>query len=139
MKQFMKKIRTIENKSLGKLSFFEVETDISFDIKRIYYVYSVNEKVIRGNHAHKKTNQLLWCPHGSIEIELDNGIIKDTFVLDNPNKALIVLRGYWHTMVWKKKDSILCVAASDVYSEDDYIRNYLEFKEYVKRGYWSEN
>ena len=60
---------------MGSLSFFEVEKDIPFEIKRIYYIYEVPAEEKRGMHAHKALEQVLWCPYGSIEIVLDNGKI----------------------------------------------------------------
>ena len=125
------------NKDLGYLCFFESNKDIPFDFKRIYYIYNVPNDVNRGHHAHKKLKQILWCQYGSIEITLDDGKNKELHLLDAPNKALLVLEGIWHEMVWKIEKSVLCVAASDYYNENDYIRNYDEFLKYVKKGYWS--
>ena len=36
--------------------------------------------------------------------------------------------------VLEKEGSVLCVAASDYYTEDDYIREYTEFKRLVEKG-----
>lgn len=131
----LKKIGSLKE---GYLSFFEENKDVPFEIKRIYYIYSAPLGIKRGNHAHKRLSQLLWCPHGKVEVILDNGIDKHSYILDSPQKALIIPKGYWRDMIWKKKDSVLCVAASDFYSEDDYIRNYNEFVKYVESGYWKD-
>lgn len=128
----------IETKDKGCLSYFEANINIPFDIKRIYYIYSVPVETKRGMHAHKNLQQILWCPYGEIEVILDNGKEKTTYLLDSPTKALLVLKGYWHDMYWKKEDSVLCVATSDYYSENDYIRNYDEFLKYVEEGYWND-
>lgn len=122
--------------SNGYLSFFETKSDIPFDIKRIYYTYNVPVNMKRGMHAHKNLSQVLWCPYGLIEVVLDNGNNKKIFVLDSPDKLLIVGSGIWRDMYWKKEGSVLCVAASDYYNEDDYIRDYDEFLRYVEEGYW---
>jgi dTDP-4-dehydrorhamnose 3,5-epimerase-like enzyme len=135
--KFYLNITTNRNDSLGSLSFFESSKDIPFEIKRVYYIYNVPEKSKRGFHAHKNLKQLLWCPHGSIEILLDDGKDKSYLMIDSPEKAILVKEGLWHEMIWHAKDSVLCVAASDYYNEDDYIRNYDEFIEYVKKGYWN--
>ena len=124
------------NANIGYLSFFEAERDVPFDIKRIYYTYEVPLGTKRGSHAHKKLKQLLWCPYGKIEVILDNGKEKELFVLDSPEKGLLVGNGIWRDMIWKKKGSVLCVAASEYYNPDDYIRNYDEFMKYIEEGYW---
>lgn len=128
------KIRGDSN--FGYLSFFESGNDIPFEIKRIYYTYKVPINTKRGMHAHKKLQQVLWCPYGKIEVILDDGEIRETYLLDSPEKGLLVGDGIWREMIWKKEGSVLCVAASDYYNEDDYIRDYDEFLEYVKKGYW---
>lgn len=122
--------------SKGYLSFFEVENDIPFDIKRIYYTYDVPLGIKRGMHAHKNLIQVLWCPYGKIEVILDDGSMKKNYILDSPNKLLLVGSGIWRDMYWRKEGSVLCVAASDYYNETDYIRDYNEFLQYIKEDYW---
>ena len=39
--------------------------NLSFQIKRIYYIYGNNKNAIRGKHAHKKLKQLLISVSGS--------------------------------------------------------------------------
>ncbi|WP_443659367.1 sugar 3,4-ketoisomerase [Clostridium algidicarnis] len=132
------KIKKIYTPETGSLSFFEAKKDIPFEIKRIYYTYDVPVDIKRGMHAHKDLDQVLWCPYGIIEVVLDNGENKKTYLLDSPNKLLLIGSGIWREVYWKKKGSVLCVAASDYYNEDDYIRNYDTFLNYVKEGYWKD-
>lgn len=133
----LRNIRTKGDAEQGFLSFFEARKDTPFPIKRIYYIYDVPVHTQRGMHAHKALQQMIWCPYGEVEITLDDGKEKTRYVLDKPDKALLVLDGYWREMVWKKEGSVLCVAASDYYDEADYIRNYSEFLDYVEEGYWT--
>lgn len=131
-------INSVETPGKGYLSFFEANKDIPFEIKRIYYIYDVPTNIKRGMHAHKKLQQILWCPYGEIEIILDNGKAKDYYLLNSPEKGLFIENGIWREMIWKKERSVLCVAASNYYREDDYIRDYNEFLRYVKEGYWDD-
>ena len=131
-------LRRNGNNHSGFLSFFESERDIPFPIKRIYYTYDVPVGTKRGMHAHKTLQQLLWCPYGEIEVVLDNGKEQITYLLDSPEKALLILKGYWRDIYWKKEGSVLCVAASDYYDEEDYIRDYDEFLKYVEDGFWDD-
>jgi dTDP-4-dehydrorhamnose 3,5-epimerase-like enzyme len=132
------KLDSIGNKEIGFLSFFEDNKETKFEFKRIYYVYDVPIKIKRGMHAHKKLNQLLWCPYGAIKVVLDDGINKETYILDKPETALIINKGIWRDLYFKKKKSVLCVAASDYYDENDYIRDYDLFLKLVKEGYWKK-
>lgn len=130
--------KTQGSPEIGFLSFFQTNKDIPFNIKRIYYTYEVPLDLKRGKHAHKTLQQLLWCPYGAIEVILDNGKEKKSYLLDSPHKGLLVLKGYWHDMYWRKENSVLCVAASDYYNEEDYIRDYDKFLKYVEEGYWED-
>lgn len=130
-------LKKIGNQDIGYLTFFESQKDISFDIKRIYYTYDVPIDTKRGMHAHKNLQQILWCPHGSIEVILDGGESKESYLLDSPEKALLIGNGVWRDMYWRKEGSVLCVGASEHYNEDDYIRDYDKFLKYVEEGYWT--
>lgn len=131
-------IKKISNPEAGYLSFFESQKDIPFEIKRIYYIYDVPVDTKRGMHAHKSLKQLLWCPYGEIEIILDDGKKIISYLLDSPEKGLVITKGYWRDMYWKKEGSVLCVAASEHYDESDYIRDYDEFLKYAGEGYWDD-
>lgn len=126
-------LKTQGSDELGYLAYFESNQNIPFDIKRVYYIFCVPLHQKRGMHAHKTLQQAMWCPYGAIEIFLDNGIIQEYVLLDSPEKLLIVDKGVWRDMYWRKDDAVLCVAASDYYSEEDYIRDYDEFLEFVKK------
>lgn len=130
----LKRIHSSEN---GNLSFFESFKEVPFDIKRIYYTYDVNINTKRGMHAHKQLKQAIWCPFGKIEIILDNGKCVRNVFLNSPEKLLIIEPGIWRDIYWRQEGSVLCVAASDYYKEDDYIRDYNEFKRLVEKRYWS--
>ena len=120
-------------------NLIEINEEIAgFKFNRTYYITNVNERITRGYHAHKKLKQLVWCPSGRIEITLDNGLNRQKFVLDAPEKALRIGPGIWREMEWLIKDSVLCVLASDKYDEEDYIRDYKEFKDKVNEGFWDE-
>lgn len=111
----------------GSLSFFEFKKELNFEIKRIYYIYKFSEQNRRGFHAHKNLKQVMFCPHGKIEVEFDNGKEKEKYLLDSPIKILVVEKGYWREFVSLEEGSILCVGASDIYDESDYIRNYDDY------------
>lgn len=130
--------KVTENSSLTK-GEDEVKIDIPFDTKRIYYIYGVPKGVVRGHHAHRKLKQVLFCPYGKVEVELDDGHNKSREILSAISKnTLIVGSGIWRTMKFIEDNSVLCVAASAYYDEADYIREYNEFLQYVKEGYWNE-
>jgi mannose-6-phosphate isomerase-like protein (cupin superfamily) len=115
----------------GKLSFAESKRHIPFPIRRIYVIYDVINDSVRGKHAHKRTDQLLFCLKGTITIVLDNGKQRKEITLNKPNKGVLLPRMLWHEMKDFSKDTILLVAASEYYKEADYIRNYDAFLDRV--------
>lgn len=127
----MEKIKELQIKKIkspgGSLSFFEKNKEIDFDIKRIYYIYEFSKENRRGFHAHKELKQVMFCPHGKIQVEFTDGRKKQSYLLDDPTKILVIEKGYWREFVSLEEGSILCVGASDVYDEKDYIRNYDEY------------
>ena len=125
------RIKTIPTVDAGELSFFEANHDVGFDIKRIYYISKVPEGVRRGFHAHKELKQLLFCPYGKIQLILENELGREEIELSDPSIGVVIDKPTWREMLWLQKDSVLCVAASDYYKVDDYIRDYKDFIEYI--------
>jgi len=116
----------------GVISVAENHKNIPFDVKRVYYIYDLNNpEAIRGKHAHKKLEQVLFCISGSCEIGLDDGTTKQTIKLDKPNIGVYLGIELWHTMQKFSNHCILLVLASDYYNASDYIRDYDEFLEYI--------
>lgn len=124
-------INTIPTVDAGKLSFFEGNKDIDFDIKRVYYISKVPEGTRRGFHAHKELKQLLFCPYGRIQLVLENELGREEIELSDPSIGVVIDRPTWREMLWIQKDSVLCVAASDYYDEKDYVRDYSDFNKYL--------
>lgn len=122
----------------GQLVALEEFKDIPFNIKRVYYMYDTVEGVVRGHHAHKSLQQILICIHGSCKIKLDNGREQKVVLLEKPYEGLYVSNNMWREMFDFSGDAVLMVLASELYDEDDYIRNYEEFLEFVKNGNTSE-
>lgn len=113
----------------GYLSVVESGLDIPFEIKRIYYLYMVPE-VARGAHAHKELQQLLIATSGSVEVIMDDGKEKKSFMLDKPWKGLLIPAGLWRDLENFSGGAVLLCLASEKYNPEDYIRDYNEFKAY---------
>ncbi|WP_040213533.1 GNAT family N-acetyltransferase [Clostridium polynesiense] len=126
-------IKTIPTVGAGELSFYEANHDIDFEIKRQYYISKVPEGIRRGFHAHKELKQLLFCPYGRIQLILENELGREEIELSDPSIGVVIDRPTWREMLWLQKDSVLCVAASEYYEVEDYIRDYNEFKKYIKK------
>jgi dTDP-4-dehydrorhamnose 3,5-epimerase-like enzyme len=112
----------------GHITFVNNMKEVPFDIKRIYYLYDVPGGESRGGHAHYKLQQLLVAVSGSFDVMIDDGRNKQTISLNRPNYGLYITPGIWRDLVNFSSGSVLLVLASEVYEEEDYIRDYNIFK-----------
>jgi dTDP-4-dehydrorhamnose 3,5-epimerase-like enzyme len=97
-----------------------IEKIIPFDIKRIFYIYGVDDSV-RGGHRHHKTIQAAICIQGCCSIFCNNGNSTSEFILDSPHKCLILRPEDWHKMYQFSRNAILMVLASEYFEQKDYI------------------
>jgi UDP-2-acetamido-3-amino-2,3-dideoxy-glucuronate N-acetyltransferase len=115
----------------GNLSFTEYGQYLPFIPKRYFLVFDVPSKEIRGEHAHKQVHQYLVCVRGSCSVVVDNGRQRQEFLLNSPAQGLYIPPMIWGIQYKYSSDAVLMVLASDVYSADDYIRNYDEYLQEV--------
>lgn len=118
----------------GSLVALEENKEVPFDIKRVFYIYGTKNGVSRGQHSHYKTKQLLVVVSGSCKVTIDNGIYKETYLLDKPNLGLFQDALIWGEMHNFSDDCVLMVLASELYDESDYIRDYDEFLKEVENA-----
>ena len=111
----------------GNLTFIEEESLIPFAIKRVYYLYDVPAGSERGGHAHIALNQIIIALAGSFDVELDDGKTRKTFSLNRPYEGLYICPGIWRELKNFSSGSVCLVLASNLYSEDDYYRDYDQF------------
>lgn len=108
----------------GSLSVLESDLSAPFDIKRVYFTYDIPFGVERGGHSHIEQHELVIAASGSFEVVIDDGNKKETFFLNNPSKGLHIIPGIWRELKSFSSGSVVLVTVSDVYTENDYIRNY---------------
>jgi UDP-2-acetamido-3-amino-2,3-dideoxy-glucuronate N-acetyltransferase len=111
----------------GQLSFAELHQSLPFAVERCFIVYGVPSREIRGEHAHKTLEELLVCVHGSCSVRLYDGERGDEVVLNRPDLALHIPPMLWTTQYKYSSDAVLVVLASDLYRDDDYIRDLDEY------------
>ena len=114
--------------SIGYISVTEPSKLVPFEVQRIFWTYYTPESIVRGRHAHYCTEQVLIAVAGRITVttELADGTI-ELFRLEDPNVGLYVPPQAWHTMQYSHS-AVQLVLASASYQEEDYIREYQDFK-----------
>ena len=124
-------LQKIKNNS-GNITVLENNSDIPFEVKRIYYLYDVPMGSERGGHAHYELEQYIIAASGSFTFILDDGTNKLEIFLNNPSQALHIKQGIWREISNFSSGSICLVLASMEYVESDYIREYEDFINYRK-------
>lgn len=117
----------------GNLSVVEGDI-ISFDIKRVYYIYDIPTSSFRGGHAHKKLQQVLFPVCGSFDVVLKDGDSEKKITLNKPNVGLLIPAGIWNELQNFSSGSVCLVLASEIFDEADYIRDFDDFNLFKNRS-----
>ncbi|WCM42479.1 FdtA/QdtA family cupin domain-containing protein [Flavobacterium sp. CBA20B-1] len=116
----------------GNLSVIEGNT-IPFAINRVYFLYDVPSGAERGGHAHKNQQEFIIAVAGSFQVVLNNGWEEKVYHLFKPNEGLYVPVNTWRELRNFSAGAVCLVVSSDAFDENDYIRDFNEFKSYLSR------
>ena len=122
------KLQSFKSSRNGDLVPIYNNDQIPFNINRVYYLYDIPPDSIRGGHAHKKLQQLIVAASGSFTIEINDSKRKKRIKLNSPDYGLYIPSMIWREIINFSSGSICLVLASETYDEDDYYRNYDEYK-----------
>jgi len=118
----------------GNLRWVESGIIVPFEIKRVFYMTDVPPQGIsRGGHAHRKCHQFIILASGGMNVDLDYDGQRNTAIyLRSPNVGFHVPPLVWCTLTLYPS-TVCIVLASELYDENDYIRDYSTFLEEVKK------
>lgn len=116
----------IQNRA-GNITPVHGQTEIPFDINRIFYLYDIPGGESRGAHAHKECHQFLIAVSGAFEVLLDDGNVQRMVSLNRSYIGLHIPPMIWASEINFSSGAICLVFASHLYDEKDYIRQYDEF------------
>ena len=115
----------------GNLTVADIQDSMTFPIARVYWITDVPGGESRGAHAHRRCREILVAVSGSFSITLDDGDRRETFCLKRPWEALLVETGVWRTLEDFSSGAVCLVLASLPFDEDDYIRDYDDYLQYM--------
>jgi WxcM-like protein len=119
----------------GNLTFIEGGRQISFDIKRVFYLYDVPGGAMRAGHALKSCHQFLIAASGSFDVMIDDGFQKQRFYLNRSYYGLHIPPLIWREIDNFSSGSVCVVLASEIYDEAGYYREYGQFLDAVKGNF----
>ena len=114
----------------GNLSVIEKDV-IPFEMKRVYYLYDVPSGAERGGHSHIVQKEFLVALSGSFNVIVNDGQNEQVFTLNNPSEGLLIHNGIWRELKNFSSGAVCLVVASDIFQEEDYIRDFQEFKDSI--------
>jgi dTDP-4-dehydrorhamnose 3,5-epimerase-like enzyme len=105
-------------------SFGDLRSQVKFEN---IFIVSSSADTERGQHAHLRATQYLFCLNGLIEVEMFDGTNSLKKVLRPKDYGLKIPRGIWAVQKFKS-DSMLIVISSEKYDEKEYVRDFTLFK-----------
>jgi UDP-2-acetamido-3-amino-2,3-dideoxy-glucuronate N-acetyltransferase len=111
----------------GVLAVGSTPKEVPFEVRRFFITSATSPSVVRGQHAHKVSHQLLVAVAGSVTATCDDGHTKTEHVLDSSNIGLYMPPFTWGEQTSFSEGAKLLVLASELYDPKDYIENYEEF------------
>ncbi len=112
----------------GNLSFIEEENHVPFRIARTYWIYDVPGGESRGGHAYRDNEEFIVALSGSFDVVLHDGREEHRFHLNRSYNGLYVPKMMWRVLENFSTNSLALVLSSTQYDQNDYIRDFEEFK-----------
>ena len=117
----------------GNLSVVEQLRDVPFEIARAFLMYDVPGGEIRGGHAYKQSQEFIIALSGSFDVVTDKGGQKQIHSLNRSYYGLYVPNGVWRHMENFSTNSLALVLSSTHYDEADYLYDYDDYQEWLKK------
>lgn len=107
--------------------------DKVFNVKRVYFLRNMKSEEIRGEHAHIELKQVIFVLNGQVSIEILTKFNQFfQFSLNEGGDSLYIPELSWKRIISQSDKTDICVLASDIYKEEDYIRDFNDFKKMVQ-------
>ena len=112
----------------GTLTFLEEETQLPYKIRRVYWIYDVPGGMKRGGHAFKENQEFIIALSGSFDLVLNDGINEFRYNLNRSYYGVLIPEMIWRDIENFSTNSLALIVASNDYCEEDYIRDFEEFR-----------
>ena len=117
----------------GEIYISEINKILKMKIERIFIVYGKKNK-IRGKHAHKLCNQVIFLINGKIQIIISDGNKKKIFNLSNIGEYILIPCEFWAEQKFLTENSKIMVCCDRKYEKNDYLYSLSDLKEFRKNA-----
>lgn len=118
----------------GNLSFFENDTHLPFEIKRVHWIYDVPGGETRGGVAYKESQEFVVALSGSFDVVLDDGFERKVICLNRSYLGVFIPKGVWRELNNFSTNAVALIAASTHYDPEDALRDYDAFLLSKRKG-----
>lgn len=113
----------------GNLSFIQNESQVPFEINRVYWIYDVPGGEIRHGHAFLTATEMIVALSGSFDVVItDADGNETTFHLSRSYYGLVVPKLTWRRLDNFSTNSVAMVLSSTPYNPDDYIEDFTTYQ-----------
>lgn len=106
-------------------------SELPFEPVRFFWINGTPSGITRGQHAHKRCDQFILCLAGEYKVSLSHGHDSQLILL-RTGQGLHIPPGIWGSQTPTSDGSVLGVFASLAYSEDDYIRDFNNYLDWLR-------
>lgn len=109
--------------------------DVPFEIKRVFYIFGKsNVGAVRGKHSNRKSEFVLFNVKGKSKVKtIDEERNEVVYELNEPNQAVYLPKMVWKEMYDFTEDTVLMVLTNEYYDTEEYIRDFNDFVEEMKK------
>lgn len=118
----------------GNMSIADGIKEVPFKVERVFWIYDIPAGEARGAHSHRECHQFIIAASGSFEVEVDDGDEKKIIYLNRPFYGLHIPPGIWAHELNFSAGAICLVLTSMPFDDNEYIKNYEEFRRFVVSG-----
>lgn len=116
----------------GNLTFIQNPAQIPFEIKRTFWTYDVPGGGIRGGHAYHLQQEIIVALSGSFDVIVTNvDGSTEKFSLNRSYYGLYLSAKTWRHVENFSTNSLALHISSEIFSSEDYIRDFEDFKKEV--------
>lgn len=117
----------------GNLSVIENAKQLPFKMQRVYWIYDVPGGKIRHGHAFREQEEFIVALSGSFDVVLNDGENEVCHHMCRSYYGLYVPAMTWRHIDNFSTNSVALVISSTRYQEEDYIEDFNQFKEELKK------
>lgn len=118
----------------GNLTFIQNQSQIPFDIARVFWIHDVPGGEFRGGHAFETQHEFIIALSGSFDIIIKDGFGNiDKITLNRSYMGLYLPPMTWRHMENFSTNALSLHFSSSVYDASDYVRDFKEFSKRVKK------